>query len=183
MTVTISSITADELLQMPDDGWSYELIRGEIKKMPPAGFGHGATAMRFGWRLAQFAEAHDLGTVTAAETGFLLSRNPDTVLAPDVAYIRKERVEQAGNVPAFWPGAPDLAVEVISPHDTYTEVEEKAVEWLSVGCRLLLVLNPRRRTVTAYRSPHDIQLFAEEETLDLDDVVPGFAISLKDLFC
>jgi len=175
-------MTADELLRMPDDGFRYELVRGDLRKMPPAGYEHGKRAIRFGWKLIQYVEAHNLGDVCGAETGFKLASNPDHVLAPDVAFVRRERAEAAGNVQGYWPGAPDLAVEVISPGDTYAEVEEKVFDWLEAGTRMVIVLNPRRRSVTVYRSPTDIVVLSENDTLDGGDVVPGWKIPVKELF-
>jgi len=125
MSTVVQSITAVELLNMPDDGFRYELIRGELKKMPPPGHVHGRVAMKFGWRLAQHVETKNLGNVYAAETGFLLETDPDTVRAPDCAFVSRDRLAAIGDVEGYLPGAPDLAVEVISPGDTYTEVEEK----------------------------------------------------------
>ena len=95
---------------MPDDGFRYELVEGELKKMAPAGSEHGYAALRFGRLLGNYVETSGLGRVYAAETGFKLASNPGTVRAPDVASVRRERVEEAGRVEGFWPGAPDLAV-------------------------------------------------------------------------
>src|SRR5919109_273859 len=120
MTTTPQHMTAEELLHMPDDGFRYELIRGELRKMAPAGHQHGRIAINVTTPLDQHVRAHNLGTVYAAETGFKLASNPDVVRAPDIAFIRRQRVEEVGNVEGYWPGAPDLAVEVISPSDTFT---------------------------------------------------------------
>ncbi len=182
MSTAVQSITAEELLRMPDDGFRYELIRGELKKTPPPGEKHGRVAMRFGWRLAQHVETNNLGVVYAAETGFVLSRDPDTVRAPDCAFVSRERLEAIGQVEGYLPGAPDLAVEVVSPGDTYTEVEEKAIEWLESGAVMVLVLNPRKRTVTLYRSLAEITILEQGAVLDISDAVPGFKVSIKDLF-
>lgn len=182
MTVSAPLMTAGELARLPEDGYRYELVKGELRKMPPAGEEHGGVAMRIGWRLAKHVEENGLGKVYAAETGFLLATNPDTVRAPDAAFVRQERLEESGSVAGFRVGAPDLAVEVVSPGDTHSEVEEKAMEWLRAGSRLVLTLNPRNRTVTAYRSFHEIVLLTEEETLDLGEVVPGWAYPVRDLF-
>ncbi len=182
MSTVVQTITAEELLNMPDDDFRYELIRGELNKMPPPGHVHGRVAMKFGWRLAQHVETKKLGTVYAAETGFLLERNPDTVRAPDCAFVSRERLAAIGDVEGYLPGAPDLAVEVISPGDTYTEVEEKAIEWLANGSAMVLVLNPRKRTVTVYRSLTDITILDQNAVLDISDVVPDFKVSVKDLF-
>jgi Uma2 family endonuclease len=118
-----------------------------------------------GWRRARlhsgevFAElrnhvkAGNLGRTYAAETGFVISRNPDTVLAPDAAFVNRERVEVVGQTGGYFPGAPDLAVEVLSPNDTHTEVTEKALAWLDAGSRLVLVADPQRRAVTVADRP------------------------------
>ena len=182
MTTQTQIHTAEGLLKMPDDGFRYELLRGELKKMSPSGHKHGKIAVRFGWRLAQYVETKGLGVVYAAETGFLLSSNPDTVLAPDVAFVSQERVEDVGDVEGYWPGAPDMAVEVISPGDTYSEVEEKAVEWLQAGARLVVVVDPRKRSVTVYRGLDNITILTEGATLEGGDVAPGWILSIQDLF-
>ena len=182
MSTTEQLMTADELLRMPDDGFRYELVKGELRKMAPAGHEHGRVAVRFTWRLAQYVETNQLGVVYAAETGFRLSTDPDTVRAPDIAFVSRERLEAVKNTSGFFPGAPDLAVEVVSPGDTYTEVEEKAMDWLAAGARMVLALNSRKRTVTVFRSLNDIVILGDDAILDLDDVVPGFKIAVKDIF-
>jgi len=175
-------MTADDLFSMPDDGFRYELVKGELRKMAPAGHEHGRVAIRFTWRLAQQVETNNLGAVYAAETGFLISTNPDTVRAPDVAFVSQKRLAQVKRAEGYWPGAPDLAVEVVSPGDTYIEVEEKAIEWLEAGTLMVLALNPRKRTVTVFRSLNDIVILNEASSLDLDEVVPGFKVAIKDIF-
>lgn len=182
MSTTTQWMTADELLKMPDDGFRYELVKGELRKMAPAGHEHGRVAVRFTWRLAQHVETNRLGVVYAAETGFKIAADPDTVRAPDVAFVSRERLDEIKSASGFWPGAPDLAVEVVSPGDTYTEVEEKAIDWLAAGARMVLALNPRKRTVTVYRSLKDIVILHDDVALDFDDTVPGFKIAVKDIF-
>src|SRR5215471_8550617 len=147
---TTRLVKAEDLLKLPDDGFHYELVKGELTRMPPAGNLHGKRAMSLGWRLAQHVESNDLGIVYAAETGFLLATDPDTVRAPDIAFVGKKRIQEVGEFEGYWPGAPDLAVEVVSPGDTYTEVEEKAMEWLEAGSQIVLALDPRKRTITVY---------------------------------
>ena len=182
MVVQSQLITAEDLLRMPDDGFRYELVRGELRKMTPAGHQHGRIAINVTLPLAQHVRAHNLGTVYAAETGFRLAADPDTVRAPDVAFIRRDRVEAVGDVQGYWPGAPDLAVEVISPSDTYTEVEEKLFDWLDAGARLVIAVNPRQHTVTVYRSRADIVQLTEDDTLDGGDVVPGWSLPVREVF-
>jgi len=182
MTTQTQGVTADALWQMPEDGFRYELVRGELHRMAPAGSDHGDRAMNIGGPLHQYVRAHQLGKVYAAETGFLLSRNPDTVRAPDVAFVRRERVEAAGKVVGYWPGAPDLVVEVISPGDLYTEVAEKVADWQAAGTALVYVVDPRRQTVTVHRAPTEMRTFTIHETLDGDPVVPGWRLAVAEVF-
>ncbi len=182
MAPTRTLMTADELAGLPDDRQRHELVAGELRTMPPSGAEHGGIAMDVGASLAQHVRAHGLGRVFAAETGFLLATNPDTVRAPDVAFIRRERVGALGNVTGYWPGAPDLAVEVVSPNDLYTEVEEKVATWLAHGARMVIVVNPRQRTVAVHRSPTDVRHLTIGDTLDGGDVVPGWTLPVRQLF-
>jgi Uma2 family endonuclease len=182
MSAISEHLTTEDLLRMPDDGHRYELVRGESRKMPPSGYLHGKVAMRQGWRLAKYVEENDLGVVCAAETGFRLASDPDTVRAADVAFVRRERVEQAGTVAGYWPGAPDLAIDIISPNDTYTEVDEKVADWLDAGARMVVVMNPRNRTIKVHRGQSDITPLKEEDTFDGGDVVPGFRVRVGELF-
>src|SRR5579885_985484 len=162
-----SALSAEQLLAMPDDGWRYELVEGELRRMSPAGRQHGRVAMNFAWRIAQFVRERSLGVVYAAETGFLLQRDPDTVRAPDVAFVSGTRNPDQDAAEVFFPGAPDLAVEVVSPSDTFTEVEDKVFQWLAAGTAAVLVLNPSRRHVSLYRGKDDFRLFGEGEVVDL----------------
>ena len=182
MEVIRKEATAEELIRIPDDGFRYELVRGELRRMTPAGNVHGRVAMNVALPLAQYVKAHSLGIVYAAETGFRLATDPDTVRAPDVAFVSRERVEAVGEVEGYWPEAPDLAVEVISPNDSYVEVEEKILDWLEAGTKMVLAVNPRRRSVTLYRSQSDITILTGTDVLDGGDVVPGFQLTLQEIF-
>ena len=182
MSTTPTLTTADELFMMPDNGFRYELVRGEVRRMPPAGSEHGAVIMNMGTPLDQFVKAHGLGVVFGAETGFKIASDPDTVRAPDLAFVRRERIPEEGIPRGFWPGAPDLAVEVVSPGDTYTEVEEMVHDWLNAGTRMVLVLSPRTRTVAVYTSHTDVVRLTESDTLDGCEVLPGFTCRVAELF-
>jgi Uma2 family endonuclease len=182
MSTTHSLATADELCVMPDDAFRYDLVRGELRRLPPAGSEHGAVAVNIAVVIAQFVKPHGRGVVFGAETGFKIASDPDTVRAPDLAFVRRERIPEQGIPRGFWPGAPDLAVEVVSPGDTYTEVEEKVHDWLNAGTRMVLVLNPRTRTVTIYISHTDVVRLTESDTLDGGDVLPGFTCRVAELF-
>lgn len=182
MDIQTGPLTAEELLRKPDDGFRYELVEGELRKMVPAGSEHGYIALRIASRLERHVEASHLGRVYAAETGFLITRNPDTVRAPDAAFVSRERVERTGRLMGYWPGAPDLAVEVVSPNDTHTEVTEKALAWLEAGSRMVLVVDPSQRTATVYRSLEDIRILIEGDAIEGADVVPGWELPIAELF-
>lgn len=182
MSTAEKTMTADELLRMPDDGWRYELVRGELRKMSPPGSQHGAIAQDLAWRLAQFVKQHDLGQVFAAETGFLISRDPDTVRAPDAAFVNKSQLDRFGLPVAYFPEAPALAVEVVSPDDTAEEVDSKIRCWLSAGTLLAWVVYPGGRTITVYRSLDDIRVLTEADTLSGENVVPGFECQVSEIF-
>ena len=177
---TTHLLTAEDLLAMPDDGHRYELVRGELRKMPPSGHIHARIAGRVSSKLGHFAESRNLGEVYVADPGFVLRR--DHVRAPDAAFIRAGRVTDTGDLPGFWPGAPDLAVEVISPRDTYSDVAEKALDWLEAGTRMVLVVDPRCQTVTVYQSASNISVLTEDDTIDGADVVPGWKLPVREIF-
>jgi len=175
-------MTAEELIRMPDDGFRYELLQGELRKMAPASHEHGRIAINISTPLDQHARANKLGRVYAAETGFKIHSDPDTVRAPDVAFVSQERLQQAESTKSYWPGAPDLVVEIISPSDIYTEVEEKVFDWLEAGAKMVVVVNPRKRVVTVYRSLTDIVVLTENDTLESSDVVLGWSIPVREIF-
>ena len=175
-------MTADELLKLPRGRFRYELIKGELRTMSPAGDEHGIVIMKLAVPLGHHVQSHNLGVMYGAETGFKIATNPDTVRAPDIAFITRERIEQTGVYKGFRPGAPDLAVEVLSPGDTAEEVEEKTAEWLAAGARAVWIVSPKRRTVTVYRSLKNIELLTEQDELDGGDVVPGFRCRVAEIF-
>lgn len=184
MTTQTEPVTAEELLEMSDDGKRRELVRGELKEMAPAGDEHGYLAGEIFGELRSYVKANGLGRTYAAETGFKIASDPDTVRAPDAAFVGRERVESAGHVTGFRSGAPDLAVEVVSPNDKHSEVLDKALDWLEAGCRMVLVVSPERRAVTVYRSREDIRTLTAEagDVVDGADVVPGWKLGLAEIF-
>ena len=182
MATTTQPLTAQELLEMPDDGFRYELVRGELRKRPLAGHVEGVVAAVVGVQIGKYAMESGLGGVYAAGTGFQLESDPDHVRAPSVAFIRRERAEAARGMPGFFPGPPDVAVEVISPTDRYTEVEEKVADYLDAGTLAVIVVDPRRRTVKVHRSPTDTVLLSEADVLQVDDAIPGWQLPISDIF-
>ncbi len=150
--------------------------------MTPAGFEHGRIAMRLGWRIGRYVEEHDLGEVLAAETGFTLERDPDTVRAPDVAFVRKERVPPSSERRRFAELGPDLVVEVVSPGDRAAAIEEKVQDYLHAGVRLIWVVYPDTKSVTEYRPATQAKSFGLEDELQGYDVLPGFICPVAQLF-
>ena len=175
-------MTADELFDLPDDHWKYELVKGELIRMSPTGAEHGALTARVGRILDEYAEAQRSGVCCGAETGFILQRDPDVVRAPDAAFVTADRVPTAGLPKSFWPFAPDLAVEVASPSDRFSDLHTKVAEFFSAGTRLVWIVEPATRTVYVYRSPHDVQALAEHDQLSGADVLPGFRCAVGRLF-
>jgi Uma2 family endonuclease len=182
MAVEAKVVTADQLWRMPDDGMRRELVRGQLRVMTPAGAEHGRVALKIGALLLIHASQQDVGVAFAAETGFVLAHDPDTVRAPDAAFVSRQRAEQVGRTVRFWPGAPDFAAEVVSPDDTFREVEEKALHWLQAGTMAVLVLDPARQTATVYRGRGEARVHRGDETLDLSDAVPGWRVRVDELF-
>ncbi|MEX2307622.1 MAG: Uma2 family endonuclease [Pirellulales bacterium] len=180
---TTTIVTADELLVMPKGmGKRYELVAGELRVMSPSGWRHGMIVDNLEFLLGSFIRQNGLGRGFGAETGFLLKRDPDTVRAPDYAFIAKEHLPEMDPEEAFWPGAPDLAVEVLSPGDTLGEVSEKIEEWLAAGCAAVWVIDPKLQTVTIYQSPTNVKVRTAGEVLVGDPVVPGFTCAVDEIF-
>ena len=182
MAVQTRLITAEEFERLPFSERHVELVRGEIVEMPPAGYEHGGVGMSLAWRLGAFVEQNSLGRVYLAETGFILSHNPDTVRAPDISFVSAARVAQQKRRAGFFDGAPDLAVEVVSPDDTDTAIQEKVLEYLNAGTQLVWVVRPRFKTVAVYRSLTNVRMLTAQDTLDGAEVIPGLAISLREVF-
>ena len=174
--------TAEELFCLPADERRLELVKGKLYEMAPAGGRHGRVAMRIGRLLDTHVELTGLGQVFAAETGFTLQRNPDTVRAPDAAFVAQDRMPPGETPDGYLALAPDLAVEVISPNDRPREVREKVADWLNAGTRLVWVIYPVSRIVAVHRPPDSVEELGAEDLLDGTEVVPGFACRLGELF-
>ncbi len=174
----LSLMTAEELLHLNIPDKRTELVRGVLVVREPAGGRHGRVAMNVALELGSYVRTHQLGVVYAAETGFTLARQPDTVRAPDVALVRRERLPTPEPV-GFPDLAPDLVVEVLSPDDRSGKLLAKIADWLSAGTRLVWVIDPERRLARVYRHDGTERIVAAEETLDGEDVVPGFACLLS----
>jgi len=177
------TITADELWCMPDDGYHrYELDRGRLLTMTPAGTLHGAVTLRLGAALANYVDASKAGVVLAGEPGFKLESDPDTVRAPDVAFITRDRIPREGLPVQFWTGAPDLAVEVLSPSDKRSEVDRKIAQYVRLGVKEVWFVEPTARRITVYKAERPPNVLQETDTLDGGDLLRGFQYPLSRLF-
>ncbi|CAA9544253.1 MAG: hypothetical protein AVDCRST_MAG59-1127 [uncultured Thermomicrobiales bacterium] len=176
---TTVRLTADDLATLPDDGWRYELIRGELERMPPDNAGHGNVTQQLLLPLLPFVHSQRLGTVWV-NVGFTLEHDPDTVLGPDVSFVRADRLP-VDDRPAFPTMAPDLAVEILSPFNRAGEMARKLVIYLAAGVPLVWFIDKRTRSVAVHTST-GAALLTEGDTLDGGDVLPGFAIPVADLF-
>ena len=174
---TSALLTAEELLNLSIPNKHVELVRGVLVVREPPGGRHGRIAANVAFELLKHVRANSLGGVYAAETGFTLSRHPDTVRAPDVAFIRRERLPSPE--PTGYPElGPDLVVEVLSPGDRPGEVHAKIADWLSAGTRLVWIIDPERRIARVYRADGSEAIVTADQALDGEDVVPGFACRL-----
>ncbi len=177
-----SPVTADMLLQKSDDGYRHELIRGELVRMSPTGGRHGVIVQRLGQRLGTWADQSGVGIVCAAETGFRLQRDPDTVRAADAALVVQDRIPEEGIPEGFWEGAPDLAVEVLSPSDRMGDVLQKVRDYLEAGAHQVWVVDPKSRTVTVYHSFREVQVLTEHDVLEGVEILSGFVCKVQDIF-
>lgn len=178
-------MTADELLALPTGmGERYELIEGRLVTMAPTGWEHGQVSRRVAGALHDYLTEHaDLGDASGAETGFLVTPEKDTVRAPDSAFVRAEKLLTVTDPERFLPFAPDLAVEVVSPRDSYSDTREKALMWLDAGSEVVWVVDPQTRSIEVYQRGSDTtRTLRETDTLDGGALLPGFAVPVTKLF-
>jgi Uma2 family endonuclease len=175
-------MTAEELFETPGTDYGYELVKGELIRMSPPGGIHGVLTAKLTKLLINYVDLHRLGLVCAGEPGFILFRNPDTVRAPDVAFISKDRIPPEGAPTGYWPFAPDLAVEVVSPGDRYEEIQEKIADYFHSGTRLVWIVEPKNRTVAVYNSLTEARILTESDALEGGNVIPGFSCLVAEIF-
>jgi Uma2 family endonuclease len=173
-------VTAEEFFAYPDPK-HYELVRGVPRVSEPPGGVHGRLAMKLGARLDEHVSRLGLGTVLV-EAGYVLERAPDTVRGPDVSFLSVTRLPPDRIPEQFIPGAPDLAVEILSPTERWSEVEEKVAEYLAGGARRVWLVEPRERRVIVRYPDRPPKVVGSDDILDGEDVVPGFALAVAELF-
>jgi Uma2 family endonuclease len=178
MDAATKLMTADELLAVPDDGQRHELVEGEVRTMSPAGADHGDVTLLIASHLLTYVRPRRAGKVYSSDTGFVLTSNPDTVRCPDVGFVRAERVVRTTKA---FPGPPDLAVEVVSPSDRYSDVEEKVFDYLAAGTLVVIVVDPQLR-VARIHTISGARYVPADGSLDAGDVVPGWSLPLSELF-
>ena len=180
-TTSTALMTAEELMQLPDDDLRHELINGELITMPVPRLPHGRTEARLSSRLTQFVLDHDLGEVFT-NSGFQLTWNPDTVVGPDIAFVSKERLEVVGDATGYWQGPADLAVEIYMPGYRPGKVSERISRLFSAGTKQVWIVDLKHSTIKVYRSETDITTFSGSDYLEAPDLFPGFRISLDKIF-
>ena len=182
MTTTKTLLTADDFLMMPDDGKCYELVKGELVEMPSPGVMHEFVTFRFALRFGNFVEQNNLGVVIGG-AGIYIEQDPDTVRAPDCAFVSHERIVAPLPDRGYVAGLiPDLAVEVISPDYPTAEAEARAQMWLEAGVRLALLAYIATKEIVAYHDDGTVQRFGIDDTLTCEPVLAGFTCPVADIF-
>ena len=182
MTTITRLLSAEEFSNLPDSGGRNELLNGELLPMSPANPRHGFIAFRIGTILDRFVTPLKLGAFFAAETGFIVSRAPDSILAPDVSFIFTAKIPSDGIPDKFLHTSPDFTVEVLSPNDSAQDVEVKAKKYLDAGTRLIWVVNPKTESVTVYQAGPTTRHLKKTDTITGEDVFPGFSCTVAEFF-
>lgn len=180
-TVEHQLLTAQEYWLLPENGMQRALVRGEVHETMPPGGRHGLIAAILSMLLRLWARNGSHGCV-GVESGFLLTRSPDTVRGPDVFYIRAERIPSTGIPEGFWTMYPDLAAEVVSPNETAEDVREKVRDYLAAGTPLVWVIYPRTQEVVAHTPDGLARTYSRDDTLDAPAILPGFSCAVNTLF-
>lgn len=174
--------TIEDLERLPDDGYRYELVRGWLVREPLPGANHGEISARLVAEIAGHVMARRLGRVFSNDSGFVLSEDPQTVRGPDVAFVAEGRLPPGPAPRSYLRFAPDLAVEVVSPSNRWSDVAAKVRDFLDAGARLVWVVDPPRSTVTVHRAGATPQVLADDAFLDGEDVLPGFRLQVGEIF-
>ncbi len=174
--------TVSDLYRVPDDGRHYELVHGQIISEPPPGGRHGRLSARLVGLLDRYLRDHPVGVLLTCDPGFILSRAPDTVRAPDVAVVARARYLRLEDESRPIPGAPELAIEVLSPGDRASAVQAKVADFLAAGCSLVWIVDPDAQQVRVYRDLLDVRRLSADDCLEAQDLLPGFRIRVGEIF-
>ena len=167
---------------MPETDCRYELAKGELIRLPFGTAQHGLVTINLAVPLYVHIEANNLGVTYAAGTGFKIESDPDTVLAPDISFVRIERRLVVPCPDNYRDGAPDLAVEVLEDSESVVGLEERVEAWLEAGARMVWLASPKMRTVTVYESMTDVVTLTDNDQLEGGEVVVGFSIAVAKIF-
>lgn len=176
------TLTAEQLYALPDDGYRSELLHGLLVREPPVGYRHARVVARLTHLLDAWSATAGHGTVLAGDAGFVLARDPDTVLAPDIAFVLKARCPGPETEAFYFEGPPDLAIEVLSPGDRASRIDAKVADYLAAGVRMIWLVDPHARLVRVVRDTGVSQILRQDEELSAPDLLPGFAAPVAALF-
>jgi len=179
---TTTPMTAREIGELEDDGFRYELIAGELIRMPPAKPLHSRIAFVFAKRPANFVDPLELGMVLESSAGYRFEEDPDTVLAPDVSFIRRERLSATMDWNDYFRITPHIAFEVRSPSECRAQIERKVRNYLDSGVLLVIFADSDKRQLTLCATNQPPRVLTGDDVLSFEDIVPGFSIAVADLF-
>lgn len=179
---TTKLMTAEDLWHMQEDECRYELVEGELIRMAPTGGEHGEIMSEFARHISNHVAETKAGRTYVGDTGFILARNPDVVRAPDVAFVRTDRLPPKEERRAFLALAPDLAVEIVSPSDSSSDVNDKVMHYLDAGVQLVWLVHPSSKSVSVYTPDRTARILSEDDALDGGDILPGFQLRVADIF-
>jgi Uma2 family endonuclease len=182
LATTARAITVDDLALLPDDGFRYEIERGELVRLPLSNFNSSQIGIEIARLLSTWAKEHSAGRVAGADGAYVLQQDPLIVRIPDVSFVAADRLPPREEWQRFLALAPDLAVEVVSPSDTVRDMTFKVIEYLDFGVRMVWVVFPDSRAVQVYFADRSSRLLSANETLDGGDVLPGFSLPIATLF-
>ncbi len=178
---TTKLMTIKDLWELDDDGCRHELIRGELRSISPTGGTHGELLYTLIAILAA-QQAHQQARIYAGDTGFIINRDAETILAPDLAIVHNDRLPGGERISGFLSVIPDLVIEILSPSDRIGRVNEKVSLYLDAGVQIIWLVDPDRRTVTEYAPGQPVRLCQASDTLTAEAVLPGFRLAVDDIF-
>lgn len=180
-SAAVDRLTVEDLFDLPPDEDRWELVAGQLVREPVPGSDHGGVAASLSFHLYRFVREHRLGRVFDV-VGFVLATDPDTLRGPDLSFVSTERLATLPRRRSFFVGAPDLAVEVLSPSNTRWEIEVKVEEYLGAGSQAVWVVDPRRKTVVVHLPGRGPEILRESDILDGGEYLPGFRLAVAEIF-